>query len=300
MGGTVVTLMLLVMAWLMLDLYRRARESGKQEESLTSSEESASSSAASSEEDSVLGESEGEISLGEEIEIQESQYKPKPKPEPAASVPHHISGKDAKSGALRQKIGFGPRGDTSKAEFHAYWELWCQGASKYAKMRKGGCRVVAQTKLLVEAGMASPDVSRFNPDKYLEWASGTYFLKGQSVDEYYAEDVNTGEVLMTGAGIVAWGKEQGFRVVQRKEYLSGNQAEDEALIMKRLREGAFCILTSDAHHAYVGRTVSLEAGRPYLLDSQTDCAYNWSMICTLDNYPFCEFECLYSYTVTKR
>ena len=62
----------------------------------------------------------------------------------------------------------------STHQYSSYWQYWSQGASVYPdgtssglrNMHPYGCRIVAQSKLLVEAGLASSDVSVFNPDIY--------------------------------------------------------------------------------------------------------------------------------------
>ena len=51
--------------------------------------------------------------------------------------------------------------------YSKYWQYWSQGASKVGPgYRNSGCFFIAQSKMLVEAGIASSDTSVFNPDEY--------------------------------------------------------------------------------------------------------------------------------------
>ena len=89
---------------------------------------------------------------------------------------------------------FGFVGETVKASAASYtadYRNWSQGASDVTNMRKYGCWVTAQAKMLQEAGM-TPD--GFNPDVYLKWQqdkgyinSGFYQTNGTKAPCEYAK-----------------------------------------------------------------------------------------------------------------
>ena len=186
---------------------------------------------------------------------------------------------------------------TTASHYHSYWELWCQGGSADAPMRTGGCRVIAIAKLLVESGLMDPEED--DPDSFLAWArqsSGHPAYFQADVTEWFRPDVNTGETLYTGASAVAWARAKGVTLVQHHISLSGsNSAADQALVLQKLREGYYVILDGDFHQAYVARSLSLEAGQVYLLDSFSDCSWSWWQFRPLIGYSLDGYTTLYYY-----
>ena len=146
--------------------------------------------------------------------------------------------------------------------YSVYWEYWSQGASTSSSMRSSGCRVVAHSKLLAEAGIASKTTSVFNPDIYFNWAVANGFFSSGCYE-------NTS----VGAGLIRYASDRGVSVSHSEISLSGsNSASDISTVMSKINEGYYVILSCSAHQAYVGRAASLNAGTPVILDSWS----NWS------------------------
>lgn len=142
-------------------------------------------------------------------------------------------------------------------QYNSNWQYWSQGASKYANMRSSGCRVVAQSKLLVESGIASSNKATFNPDIYFEWGMNNGVF-GSSAAESYGHGVSiTRYASAVGASLTYAGKVT----------LTGNDAADAATAMKYINDGYYVIVASSGHQQYVGRAASLAAGKAIILDS---------------------------------
>ena len=63
-------------------------------------------------------------------------------------------------------------------------EWWSQGQSKYSGMRGWGCLVVAQARILAKAGIASADISAFNPDVYYDWEVANDYIYPENAPAY--------------------------------------------------------------------------------------------------------------------
>ena len=59
------------------------------------------------------------------------------------------------------------------ASYSADWRQWSQDNSDDPKLREWGCWVVAQAKLLRQAGVVTAGTSEFNPDTYFAWEKAT-------------------------------------------------------------------------------------------------------------------------------
>ena len=139
---------------------------------------------------------------------------------------------------------------TGTGAYHKYWQYWCQGASIYSEMRMYGCYMVAQSKLLVEFGIAPSNVNEFNPDKYFE-------LAGKSFWDYAP----------------TYASKKGVTLHREWISLSTDKTKDATTIMNLLKKGYGCILISPNHKAYIGRSASLSRGEPVVLDSFSDASY---------------------------
>lgn len=175
------------------------------------------------------------------------------------------------------------------SNYSGYWQYWCQGASKYYKVRQWGCRVVAQTKLLVECGAAPSNVSIFNPDIFLEWAIPLGYWPSSP------DDIR--EMKATGTAAMYYASQKGITLTQGTVPLSGsNNADDVALVMKYINSGYYVILSGSGHQTYVGRDASLKAGYPVLLDSWNTCSYNPASCRSYKDYRLSTFSTLYYYS----
>ena len=169
----------------------------------------------------------------------------------------------------------------STSRYTSDWRYWSQGASRYYNkhkkskdktgMREAGCRVVAQAKLLVEAGIAPSDVNEFNPDIYFEWgnAEGYFGSKGNLYS-------NIGEKKPSGSGVLAYAKALGVEISFHREEITNKSVDAiNSLVMDYLRDGSYVILCyNDPHHAYVGREESLLVGKPVIWDSWGGWSYS--------------------------
>ena len=181
--------------------------------------------------------------------------------------------------------------NTSETEsnYSPYWQYWCQGASKYNKVRHGGCRVVAQAKLLVECGAAPADSGLFNPDLFLEWAMPLGYWPA---DAYGIAEQTSG----SGAAAIAYAEKAGIKLTQDYVPLSGgNSAEDAETVMRYIRDGHYVVLHAVSHQAYVGSAASLAAGTPIILDSWGSCSYHPASCCEYRGYTDFYFSGFYCY-----
>lgn len=147
-------------------------------------------------------------------------------------------------------------------KYTAAWQYWSQGASKYAGMRSGGCRVTAFAKLLYEAGYGNFG----NPDNFLNWGINNGFFQSTS---------NVTELGTFGGAISRWVSNNGGTcTLVANNTLTGNTATDKANIMNYINAGYYVILSSSSHTAYIGRSVSISQGTPVLLDSWSSWSSN--------------------------
>ncbi len=170
----------------------------------------------------------------------------------------------------------------TESNFSKYWEYWSQGGSMYSGMRDYGCRVVAQSKLLVECGAASSNVDIFNPDVYFEWANTTKYFEYFDTGSMYEQTQYGG----SGAAAVEFANSNGINLKKEGSVaLSGtNSVEDAELVMEYINAGYYIILSCTAHQAYVGREASLNAGTPIVLNSWTGYSYRNKNNIYLNNY----------------
>ncbi len=186
-----------------------------------------------------------------------------------------------------------PRVDANTGSTHqysSYWQYWSQGASAYPdgtssglrNMRRFGCRIVAQSKLLVEAGLASSDVSVFNPDIYFAWTAQNGY-----------QNYSPFEHAPIGAAVIAWGKNKGTTITMTSESYTGNPSQ----VMNHINAGKYVIMSCSAHQAYIGRAASLSFGEPIVLDSGSTVSSSPSLTKYLRGYDNAKFDTIYIYTV---
>ena len=169
----------------------------------------------------------------------------------------------------------------------SHWEYWSQGASGYATMRSGGCRVVAYSKMLVEMGIASSNTSVFNPDKYFEWGVSNGFHS--SIDNVYEEGTS-------GNGPVTYAANKGTTIkkVSCTFSTSADLAEKARIVQKYLDAGYYVVMRSAAHYAYIGRAASQRAGEPIVLNSWSSYV-QYSTQCYYLDTTSSNFTALYAY-----
>lgn len=178
----------------------------------------------------------------------------------------------------------------STHQYSSYWQYWSQGASAYPdgtssglrNMRRFGCRIVAQSKLLVEAGLASSDVSVFNPDIYFAWTAQNGY-----------QNYSPFEHAPIGAAVIAWGKNKGTTITMTSESYTGNPSQ----VMNHINAGKYVIMSCRAHQAYIGRAASLSFGEPIVLDSGSTVSSSPSLTKYLRGYDNAKFDTIYIYTV---
>lgn len=183
---------------------------------------------------------------------------------------------DNQAPSMDKKVSANTSSDHS--QYTTDWRYWSQGASQYTNrngsnssgMRKAGCRVVSQAKLLVEAGIAPNDVNIFNPDTLFVWGNAHGYL-GTKGDLW----ANVGEQKGVGCTMLAYAEASGVNLVKGSLSLSNySYAEKDALIMEYLNNGYYVIIGGAGHHAYVGREESLSCGSPIIWDSGKKWSYS--------------------------
>ena len=144
--------------------------------------------------------------------------------------------------------------------------------NKYGKnaIQSSGCHLVAQAKLLAEAGAV--DANTFNPDAYFDWLMKNGYLFGKQSDGSYA----VGERNI-GSGMIAYAKTKGVNIKKDFVSLEGKKAAEKIeLIQSYIEKGYFIILDCFNHETYVMRTKSLQKGTPWISDSSS----NYSSVST--------------------
>lgn len=185
-----------------------------------------------------------------------------------------------------------PNTSSTSNEYDSHWQYWSQGASKYLNgtdstklrnMPQYGCRVVAQSKLLVEAGLASPNVSIFNPDLYFEWTVSNGYQKKSPL-----------EIGTIGQAVIDWGDARGTEITCTVESYTGIDQ-----VMAHIRAGQYVIMSCDKHQAYIGRQASLNYGSPVVLDSGGWTSCNPALAVALSGYGSgrVSFNTIYIYTI---
>ena len=150
-----------------------------------------------------------------------------------------------------------PAGAQAKASYTSDWRRWSQGASGIKVMNKG-CRLVAQAKLMAEAGVVPKG---FNPDTWYEWMAGHSGLKDGTVLERYSSQ--------TGDKMLEYLKSQGVSAKRAKTVTLTKMSAKERVnaIMSYINQGYYIILEKPNHQTYVSRVDSLKAKKPVISDS---------------------------------
>ncbi len=148
-------------------------------------------------------------------------------------------------------------------KYYYDWHYWSQGASRYGKMARYGCHLVAYAKLLMETGCDVPE--GFNPDVLYNWArttkyNGSYYIQSGMAETNcagraklpckYAESVNSDLKLAGTASLLG---------------LSEKQTSDT--VMRYLDNGYYIILGCDRHFTYIARDESLKRRTAVISDS---------------------------------
>lgn len=170
------------------------------------------------------------------------------------------------------------------SNYHNHWQYWCQGASKYSFLRSSGCRVVAYSKMLREAGFSMLG----NPDNLYEWGLTKGYYKSGDALEWTSIGTIPKQYIM----------EQGGTLTGTKISIEGmtkQQVSDE--MMKYLNNGYYVIMFCQQHTAYVGRQASLEYGEPVILDSWASWSYNSSANVTYKDYSLVTFTSFWAFSI---
>ena len=127
---------------------------------------------------------------------------------------------------------------------------------------------MAQAKLLAESGVIDPKT--VNPDVYLKWLMENGYVSS-GLAEQYKDSGNTGDGMIKYAkSVYGITVTRGGTVSLSGNFSSSSSSTDRDKIMQKLREGYHIILGCGAHHAYVGRELSLALGEPVVLNSGSD------------------------------
>ena len=177
-----------------------------------------------------------------------------------------------------------PNTNENANTYSSDWVYWCQGASRYRGMRGYGCRMVAQSKLLVEAGIVQG--GSFDPDVYFEWCKSNGYIDGRTMCE-----LNCGQ----GPGAYASTVQKNLTYSEQVS-LYGSKADRAAQIMSYLNNGYYVILGSAAHHAYVSRSASLHEGTPIIYDSWSGYSYNTATVQKYTNYKLVNFSYMWIFS----
>ena len=171
-------------------------------------------------------------------------------------------------------------------KYNSHWQYWSQGASGYLNgndpsilhnMPQFGCRVVAQAKLLVEAGLASSSTSVFNPDIYYAWTVANGYQGG-------SDHVNSPyETSTQGTAIIQWGSNKGITVKKRIEEIDPSMSvyAKAALVMHYINNGYYVLLGNDNHYVYILSAASRARGTPVVSDSSGSYSQNSNQCYTL-------------------
>lgn len=133
------------------------------------------------------------------------------------------------------------------------YHYWSQGASELEKMRKYGCWIVAQAKLLYETNVDRGQ--DFDPDSYYYWQSESGY-----VDSAFYQTNG-------GYAPVAYSKEKGKPL----EYLGYFTATKEKL-WENINNGLYCVVqvNNGSHYVYLDNETSLKKNKLYCMDSWSE------------------------------
>lgn len=120
-----------------------------------------------------------------------------------------------------------------------------------------GCRIVAQAKLLAEAGIAP---KTFAPDMYLDWNAKNGYVHSISA---------VGETGSTGRGMLQYAAERGYTITRAATVtLTGKTAQQKiAVVWDYVQKGYCIILHCSDHQTYISRADSLLRGTPVISES---------------------------------
>lgn len=155
---------------------------------------------------------------------------------------------------------------TAEAAFGSDWKKWSQGAATTA-VNSGGCRIVAQAKLLAEAGILKSGGNE-NPDTYYKWMKANGFIAGKGVLEKYG-------VEESGKSMIAFATNRGYTIKRIAAYamLPETAGERVKKVMEYINQGYYVILDYDGnaggapHQVYILREESINAGKPIISES---------------------------------
>ena len=180
--------------------------------------------------------------------------------------------------------------------YNSNWVYWSQGASGIGGyMNNCGCRIVADAKLLKEAGIAP---ASFDPDIYAQWANRNgYYGDKRPLSAYVGEQSVGGS---QGKGPEGYARAQGKTLYYCNQinFTSASRTARVNQVMDWLQDGYYVILGCGTHHAYVGREMSLSKGTPYVLDSGS--SYISGPITAYKDYPAARADFSYArlYSIT--
>ena len=161
--------------------------------------------------------------------------------------------------------------ETANNYYDTDWHYWSRaGTVANSSMKSSGCRIVAQSKLLVESGVIEPVL--FDPDTYYFWMRDNSYLSGP-----------IREAKSTGTGMIKFAEINGHKIERITDtdkngneilyYSYGSLKSPEARqekVLELLRDGAYVILGCDGHHTYVLRDETLSSGKIMISDSGSD------------------------------
>lgn len=158
--------------------------------------------------------------------------------------------------ALLIIVFFLPVQEVKAASYASDYKNWSQGGSDDSDMRKYGCWVVAQAKMLYEANVDRS--SSFNPDAYLQWERKSGYIN----NEFYQVNGATAPVAYANA------------VGKNLNYLGYWNADDSQLWFN-INAGYYTILyvsgtnTYGSHYVLIANELSKSTGKLYCYDSFT-------------------------------
>lgn len=152
--------------------------------------------------------------------------------------------------------------------YDSNWYYWSQGDTGEYQMGSG-CRIVAQAKLLAEAGVVS--TADFDPDVYYTWlcSKGQKYIKAPNVSEMTS--------ITTGDGMIAYAAEKGYTI---NRIVTGGTDVRTSTIMNYINNGYYVILNAPNHQTYVSRQTTLYNGTPWISES----SHNLSTVTNRQDY----------------
>lgn len=166
----------------------------------------------------------------------------------------------------------------SASDYGADYTYWSQGAASDEKMRKYGCWVVSQSKMIYETGINKN--SDFNPDKYLEWEK-----KNGYIDSGYNQINGT-------YAPVAYAKSLGNNGLT---FLGTTNTDIHNKIWSNINNGYYSILhvkASGDHYIMIANALSSQNGVLYMYDTWSGAQtygprlLSYSTICEVYSYSY--------------